>query len=80
VIPSSFIEVKQVANSVTWWVNHSGTADLGRVDPTDVEQRTKAECFSRRQALQMIQALRESSNPALQQIEWSGGGPQVQTS
>jgi hypothetical protein len=47
------------------------------VDATDVEQRTKAECFSRRQALQMIQALRESSNPALAQIEWSGGGPQV---
>ena len=76
-IPSSFIEVKQVAHSVSWWVNHSGTADLGRVDPTDVEQRTKAECFSRRQALQMVQALRESGQPAFQQIEWSGTGPQV---
>jgi hypothetical protein len=76
-IPTGFIEVKQVANSVSWWVNHAGTADMGRVDPTDVEQRTKAECRSRRQALQMVQALRESDNPALQQIEWSGAGPQV---
>jgi ribulose 1,5-bisphosphate synthetase/thiazole synthase len=76
-IPSGFIEVKQLAHSVSWWINHAGTADLGRVDPTDVEQRTQAECFSRRQALQMVQALRESDNPALQQIEWSGAGPQV---
>ena len=76
-IPSGFIEVKQVAHSVSWWINHAGTADLGRVDPTDVEQRTRAECFSRRQALQMVQALRESDNPALRQIEWSGAGPQV---
>ncbi len=76
-IPSGFIEVKQLAHSVSWWINHAGTADLGRVDPTDVEQRTHAECFSRRQALQMVQALRESDNPALQQIEWTGAGPQV---
>ncbi len=76
-IPSGFIEVKQLAHSVSWWINHAGTADLGRMDPTDVEQRTQAECFSRRQALQMVQALRASDNPALQPIEWSGAGPQV---
>ncbi|MEK7674533.1 MAG: FAD-dependent oxidoreductase [Verrucomicrobiota bacterium] len=76
-ITSGFLEIKPVAHSVSWWINHAGTADLGRVDPTDVEQRTRAECFSRRQALQMVQALRDSDNPALQQIEWSGAGPQV---
>lgn len=76
-IPSGFIEVKQIAHSASWWVNHAGTADLGRLDPTDPEQRTRAESFSRRQALQMVQALRESDNPALRQIEWSGAGPQV---
>ncbi|MCX6905590.1 MAG: FAD-dependent oxidoreductase, partial [Verrucomicrobia bacterium] len=76
-VPSGFVEVKQVAHSVSWWINHAGTADLGRLDPTDVEQRTRAECFSRRQALQMVQALRESDHPALQQMEWSGAGPQV---
>ena len=76
-IPSGFIEVKPVAHSASWWINHAGTADLGRVDPTDAEQRTRAESFSRRQALQMVQALRESGDPALAQIEWSGAGPQV---
>jgi ribulose 1,5-bisphosphate synthetase/thiazole synthase len=76
-ITSGFLEIKPVAHSSSWWINHAGTADLGRVDPTDVEQRTRAECFSRRQALQMIQAIRESDQPALQQIEWSAAGPQV---
>jgi len=76
-IPSGFIEVKQLAHSSSWWVNHAGTADLGRIDPTDAAQRTKAESFGRRQALQMVQAVRESENPALQQIEWSGAGPQL---
>jgi len=47
------------------------------VDPTDVEQRTRAECFARRQALQMVEAVRASDRPALQQVEWSGAGPQV---
>jgi hypothetical protein len=77
-ITSGFIEIKPVAHStVSWWINHAGTADLGRLDPTDVEQRTRAECFSRRQALQMVQAVRESEDPTLRQIEWSGAGPQV---
>jgi len=77
-ITSGFLEIKPVANSQTsWWINHAGTADLGRVDPTDAEARTKAECYGRRQALQMVQAVRESENPALRQIEWSSAGPQV---
>jgi ribulose 1,5-bisphosphate synthetase/thiazole synthase len=76
-IPAGFLEVNQIAHSSSWYINHSGTADMGRVDATDTEQRTKAECFSRRQALQMVQALRESDNPALQRIEWIGAGPQV---
>ena len=50
---------------------------MGRIDATDPLARSKAECASRRQALQMIQAIRESENPALQQIEWAAGGPQV---
>ena len=77
-ITSGFLEIKPVANSKTsWWINHAGTADLGRVDPTDTETRTKAECFGRRQALQMVQAVRASENPALRQIEWGGAGPQL---
>ena len=76
-ITSGFLEIKQVANTSSWWINHAGTSDLGRLDPTDLEQRTRAECFSRRQALQMIQAIQESGNPALQKIEWGAAGPQV---
>jgi len=77
-ITSGFLEIKPVANSRTsWWINHAGTADLGRVDPIDAEARTKAECFGRRQALQMVQAVRASEDPALRQIEWGGAGPQL---
>ena len=77
-ITSGFLEIKPVASSKTnWWINHAGTADLGRADPTDTEARSKAECFGRRQALQMVQAVRASENPALRQIEWGGAGPQL---
>ena len=76
-VPSGFLEVNQIAHSNSWYINHSGTADLGRVDATDPVERTRAECFSRRQALQMVQALRDSDNPDLRRIEWIGAGPQV---
>jgi len=76
-IPSGFLEIRPIAHSGSWYINHSGTADMGRLDATDPEQRTRAECASRRQALQMVQALRESDNPAVRQIEWIASGPQV---
>ena len=76
-IPSGFVEVKPIANCVSWWVNHSGTADMGRIDATDPLERSKAECASRRQVLEMVQALRESENPDLQRIEWVAAGPQT---
>jgi ribulose 1,5-bisphosphate synthetase/thiazole synthase len=76
-ITSGFMEMLPIANSHSWWINHAGTSDLGRVDATDPVERTMAECWSRRQALQMVQALRASDNPALNQIEWVTAGPQV---
>lgn len=76
-IPSGFLEIRPIVRSSSWFINHSGTADMGRVDVTDPAERTKAECQSRRQALQMAQALRESDNPDVQQIEWVAGGPQL---
>ncbi len=76
-IPSGFLEINQIAHSHSWYVNHSGTADMGRLDATDPQERTKAECASRRQALEMIQAVRGSDNPELKRIEWIGSGPQV---
>jgi hypothetical protein len=76
-ITSGFFEVRQVASGANWYINHAGTTDMGRLDATDPEQRTKAECASRRQALQMVQAIREGPNPALAQVEWASAGPQV---
>jgi hypothetical protein len=76
-IPSGFLEVNPIANGHSWYVNHAGTADLGRIDPTDPVARSRAECWSRRQALQMVQALRDSEDPALGDIEWIASGPQV---
>jgi len=76
-IPSGFLEVNQIAHSSSWYINHSGTAELGPIDATDPMARTRAECFSRRQTLQMVQALHESDNPDVRRIEWIGTGPQV---
>jgi glycine/D-amino acid oxidase-like deaminating enzyme len=76
-IPSGFLEVNRIANGHSWYVNHAGTADLGRIDPTDPVARSRAECWSRRQALQMVQALRDAEDPALRDIEWIASGPQV---
>jgi hypothetical protein len=75
--PSGFVETEQFANSRSWWVNHAGTADLGRIDVTDPYEDTRAAAFSNRQAIQMIQSIRESDNPGLQQIELAGTGPQA---
>jgi len=76
-IPSGFLEIRPIVRSSSWFINHSGTADMGRIDVTDPIERTKAECASRRQVLQMAQALRESDNPNVNQIEWVAAGPQV---
>jgi succinate dehydrogenase/fumarate reductase flavoprotein subunit len=77
-ITSGFFEIEPVANSGScWWINHAGTADMGRIDATDPVARSRAECASRRQALQMIQAIRESEDPSVRRIEWIAGGPQV---
>ncbi|MBZ5499425.1 MAG: FAD-dependent oxidoreductase [Acidobacteriia bacterium] len=76
-IPSGFLEIRPIVQSSSWFINHSGTADMGRIDATDPVERTKAECASRRQALQMAQALRGSDNPNINQIEWVAAGPQL---
>ncbi len=75
--PAGFVEVEQLANSHSWWVNHSGTADLGCIDVTDPYEYTRVAAFSNRQAVQMIRSIRESDDPGLQPIELVGTGPQV---
>jgi hypothetical protein len=76
-ITSGFLEIRQTSHGHNLWVNHAGTADLGRIDVTDPRERTRAECTSRRQAIQMIQAIRESENPSARQIELAAAGPQI---
>jgi ribulose 1,5-bisphosphate synthetase/thiazole synthase len=76
-ITSGFLEIRPIVQSCSWFINHAGTADMGRIDATDPVERTKAECASRRQALQMATALRESDNPDISRIEWVAAGPQV---
>jgi len=58
-------------------INHAGTRDLGVLDATDPDQITRAETLSRRQAIQMVQAMREFGGPALADIELVATGPQV---
>jgi len=67
-----------VANSQScYFINHAGTKGLGQFDATDPAQRTQAECLSRRQALQMTEAMREFGGEALQNLELIGTGPQL---
>jgi len=67
----------KVSNGHSFYINHAGTKDLGQFDATDPVERTQAECQSRRQVLQMVQAMREFGGEELKDIELIGTGPQV---
>ena len=58
-----------VSNCHHYFVNHTGTRDIGPFDMTDPLQRSDAECVSRRQALQMTQAMREFGGQELKDTE-----------
>ena len=64
-------------SSSVLYINHAGTRDLGQFDGTDPEDLTRAEALSRRQALQMVAAMREYGGEALQGIELVATGPQI---
>jgi hypothetical protein len=66
-----------VSNAHFYWTNHTGTRDIGQFDMTDPMQRSQAECTSRRQVLQMTQAMREFGGPELKDIEPVATGPQT---
>ncbi|MCX7044721.1 MAG: FAD-dependent oxidoreductase [Candidatus Sumerlaeota bacterium] len=67
-----------VANSnACFYINHAGTKELGQFDATDPAQWTKAESLSRRQAVQMVQAMREFGGDEIKNIELTGTGPQL---
>jgi hypothetical protein len=58
-------------------INHAGTKLHGVLDATDREQMTEAETFSRRQAIQMVAALREHGGPAFRNVQLAAAGAQV---
>lgn len=58
-------------------INHSGTKLRGVLDGTKPEDMTEAERYSRRQALQIVAALREFGGPAFARVQLGATGPQV---
>jgi ribulose 1,5-bisphosphate synthetase/thiazole synthase len=66
-----------VSNCHYYWINHTGTRDIGQFDMTDPLQRSQAECVSRRQVVQMTRAMREFGGDELKDIELVAAGPQI---
>jgi len=64
-------------SSNCFYINHAGTRDLGQFDGTNPRELTRAEVLSRRQAIQMVQAMREFGGQTLGDIELITTGPQV---
>ena len=60
-----------------FYINHAGTKTFGSLDASDPEQLTQAECLSRRQAIQMVSAMREFGGDALKDVEIIATGPQI---
>ncbi len=75
-IPSKY-GLKPVSNCSHFFTNHPGTKDLGQFDATDPFQRSKAECLSRRQVLQMVETMREFGGEELKDVELVGTGTQM---
>jgi len=75
-IPKSWGLCK-MANSHSYYINHAGTRDLGQFDASDPFEFSNAECLSRRQVVQMVQAMREFGGPALQNAELMAAGPRL---
>jgi hypothetical protein len=69
--------LSKISNSHQYYINHSGTKDLGNFDVTDPEQYSNAECLSRRQAIQMTEAMREFGSGDLRKCEIVGASPQI---
>jgi ribulose 1,5-bisphosphate synthetase/thiazole synthase len=67
----------KVSNCHHFTINHSGTKDLGNFDITDPFQFSKAECMSRRQVVQMTEAMREFGNGDLKNCEIVGASTQM---
>lgn len=67
----------QVSNSHHYYINHAGTRNMGNFDVTDPYQYSKAECLSRRQVVQMTEAMREFGGGDLKNCEIVGSSTQI---
>ena len=70
-------ELGTVAGGPGRYINHPGTRDLGQFDMTDPFELTRAEAASRRQAVQMMGAMREFGGKEMENAELTGTGPQI---
>jgi len=67
----------KVSNCHHFVINHEGTKGLGNFDITDPYQFTEAECKSRRQVIQMIEAMRSYGGGELKNCEIVGASTQI---
>jgi hypothetical protein len=58
-------------------VNHAGTKLRGSLDATDVMDMTEAERYSRRQIIQIVEALREFGGPPFANAQLASAGAQI---
>ena len=79
-IPSGWDEgwsLLPVSNCHHFYINHSGTRDMGNFDITDPYQFSDAECKSRRQVIQMTEAMRRFGGGDLKNCEIVGASTQI---
>jgi hypothetical protein len=75
-VPDSW-GLSKISNCHHYYINHSGTKVMGNFDITDHEQYSKAECLSRKQAVQMMTAMREFGAESLKNCELVNVSPQI---
>jgi len=75
-IPKSW-GLRKVSNCQHFYINHAGTRDLGNFDVTDIRQFSDAECLSRKQAVQMTEAMREFGQGQMKDCELWGASPRI---
>lgn len=76
-IPKSWKFEDNDPSSNSLYINHACLRDIGAFDGSDPESFTKAEITARRQAIQMVEAMREFGGPDLRTIELIGTSPQI---
>ena len=76
-VSKAALNLKPVANSHFYYTNHPGTRDHGEFDVTDPFKFSEAECLSRRQVVQSVEALRKYAGDGLRDIELFGAGPRI---